>query len=114
MEAKGIAFLKGRVAAGNLELKAVEGLDLELTAGNLEGSLLLREGQHRLRVSMGNAELFLLSGSSLRLNANVSLGHQEIRGLHPEDGSAGLLGEGRARLEVWVRMGNLGVQAEGR
>lgn len=115
VEAKGIRFLRGRVAAGNLDLEAVEGLDLEVSAGNIDGSLLLREGQHRLRVSMGNAELDLLPGSSVRLSAGVSLGNLETKGFtssHTADRAATrLLGEGKASLEVFVRMGNLEVKA---
>jgi hypothetical protein len=112
VEARGIDFLKGRVAVGNVELEAVKGLDLEVTAGNIEGSLLLQEGTHQLRVSMGNAELNLLPGSSVRLSASVSLGNQEIRGLERNpNGGDRQIGEGRARLEVSVRMGNLEIKA---
>lgn len=112
VEAQGIDFLKGRVAVGSVELEAVKGLDLEVTAGNIEGSLLLQEGTHQLRVSMGNAELDLLPGSSVRLSASVSLGNQEIKGLERNpNGGDRQLGEGRARLEVSVRMGNLEIKA---
>ncbi|WP_036198963.1 hypothetical protein [Meiothermus ruber] len=110
--ARGIDFLKGRVAVGHVELEAVKGLALEVTAGNIEGSLLLQEGTHQLRVSMGNAELNLLPGSSVRLSASVSLGNQEIRGLERNpNGGDRQIGEGRARLEVSVRMGNLEIKA---
>ncbi len=112
VEAQGIDFLKGRVAAGNVELSAVKGLDLEVTAGNIEGSLLLHEGKHQLRVSMGNAELDLLPGSSVRVLPSVSLGNQEIKGLvRDTNGRGKQLGEGRASLEVSVRMGNLEIKA---
>lgn len=115
VEVEGVAFLKGRVAAGNVELRGVEGLDLEVTAGNIEGSLLLREGQHRLQVSMGNAELDLLPGSSVQLSPGVSLGNLETRGFsrsYAADGSeVRQVGEGKATLEVSVRMGNLEVKA---
>ncbi len=112
LEVEGVTFVKGRVAAGNVELEAVEGLDLEVTAGNIDGSLLLREGQHRLKVSMGNAELELLPGSSVRLEPGVSLGNQEIRGFNQTaNGATRQIGEGRASLEVSVRMGNLEVKA---
>jgi hypothetical protein len=115
VEVQKISFLKGRVAAGNVELEAVEGLDLEVSAGNIDGSLLLCEGQHRLRVSMGNAELDLLPGSSVRLSSGVSLGNLEVKGFsrsHAADGSeVRQVGDGRASLEVFVRMGNLEVKA---
>lgn len=112
VEARGIPYLKGRVAAGNVELQAVEGLDLDVMAGNIEGSLLLKEGQHRLRASMGNVELDLLPGSSVRLSPSVSMGNQEIRGFdRTVGGAARQLGEGQASLVVSVRMGNLEVKA---
>jgi hypothetical protein len=115
VEVQRISFLKGRVAAGNVELEAVEGLDLEVSAGNIDGSLLLRQGQHCLLVSMGNAELDLLPGSSVRLGAGVSLGNLEVKGFnrsYAADGSeVRQVGDGRASLEVLVRMGNLEVKA---
>lgn len=111
IEASGLAFLKGRVAAGNVELDGVEGLDLEVTAGNVEGSLRLLEGAHRLRVTLGNAELKLAEGSSARVAANVSMGNLDLRGLSGSGGNA-QVGEGRAALEVAVRMGNLEIKAK--
>lgn len=114
IEADGIAFLKGRVAAGNVELDEVEGLDLEVTAGNIEGSLLLKEGSHRLRVTMGNAELDLEEGSSARVVSSVSMGNLETKGhFSPGSGySDKQVGDGKARLEVSVRMGNLEIKAK--
>lgn len=120
IEAEGIQFLKGRVMAGNVELEGVGGLDLEVSAGNIEGSLLLKEGQHRLRVSMGNADLDLLSGSSVKLNASVSMGNLETKGFAgyaqtPDASTRPLghvLGDGKANLDLSVRMGNLEVKAK--
>ncbi|WP_027881557.1 SHOCT-like domain-containing protein [Meiothermus rufus] len=99
LEVEGLRFFKGRVAAGYVALKAVEGLDLEVSAGNIEGSLLLREGQHRLWVSMGNAELAFLPGSSVTLRPSVSLGNLECPNRQ--------IGQGQASLEASVRLGNL-------
>lgn len=111
LEARGIAYLKGRVAAGNVELDEVGGLDLEITAGNIEGSLRLLEGSHRLRVTMGNAELKLEEGSSARVTANVSMGNLDLRGFANQSSPA-LVGDGKAALEVAVRMGNLEIKAK--
>ncbi len=104
LEVEGVRFFKGRVAAGNVALKAVEGLDLEVSAGNIEGSLLLREGQHRLRVSLGNAELAFLPGSSVMLRPSVSLGNLECPDRQ--------VGQGQASLEAAVRMGNLELKTQ--
>ncbi|RDI94831.1 hypothetical protein DV704_10190 [Meiothermus sp. QL-1] len=106
VEAQGLPFLRGRVTAGNVELQEVEGLDLEVVAGNVEGSLLLKSGQHRLRVFLGNAELRFLPESSVRLRTQVGAGRRELRGFEPLGGEA-RMGEGLAQLEVNLRMGNL-------
>lgn len=120
IEAEGITFLKGRVMAGNVELDEVAGLDLEVSAGNIEGSLLLKEGSHRLRVTMGNAELELEKGSSVRVQSGVSMGNLETKGFSGQASSSNLnnqplgqqIGDGRALLEVFVRMGNLELEAK--
>jgi hypothetical protein len=110
VEVEGIDFLKGRIAAGNVDLERVKGLDLETSAGNIEGSLLLTEGQHRLRVSMGNVDVDLLEGSSVRLQAGVSMGNMDTKG-NFQPGTA-TVGSGNANFDVAVRMGNLEVRAK--
>jgi hypothetical protein len=102
IEIQGVAFFRGRLLAGDIELREVGGLDLDVKAGNIEGSALLREGNHRLRIEMGNAQVRLLPGSSLKLKAEVGLGNLETPGNQ--------VGGGLGNLEAYVRMGNLEIE----
>jgi hypothetical protein len=102
IEIQGVAFVRGRLLAGDIELREVGGLDLDVKAGNIEGSALLREGNHRLRIEMGNAQVRLLPGSSLKLKAEVGLGNLETPGDQ--------VGGGLGNLEAYVRMGNLEIE----
>ncbi|MDX2004337.1 MAG: hypothetical protein SFU83_03590 [Meiothermus sp.] len=110
VEVDGIDYLRGRIAAGNVELERVKGLDLETSAGNIEGTLLLTEGRHRLKVSMGNVDLDLLEGSSVRLDAGVSMGNLAMNG-NFQPGTS-IVGGGSASFDLAVRMGNLEVRAK--
>jgi hypothetical protein len=102
VEVKDVPFFRGRVAAGNVELTRVRGIDLELKAGNLDAELLLAEGEHRVQVSMGNADVEILRGSSVRINGRASMGSLNMKG-------PSKLGEGKASLDLLVKMGNLDV-----
>lgn len=99
----GAAYFKGRVLAGNVELRKVRGIDLELRAGNLDAELYLSEGEHRVQVAMGNAELVLLRGSSVRVKTHAGMGRVDIRG-------PSTVGGGRANLDVAVKIGSLEVE----
>ena len=103
VDVKDVACLRGRVLAGNVELERVHGLDLSVRAGNVEGSLLLTEGQNNLKVSMGNVELKLLEGSNVKVTPHVSLGN--VSPNHPP-----VMGDGRALLDVTVSMGNVEIR----
>lgn len=102
IEIDGVAFVRGRLLAGDIELREVGGLDLDVKAGNIEGSALLQGGSHRLRIEMGNAQVRLLPGSSVKVKAGVGLGNLETPGNQVADGAG--------TLEAYVRMGNLEIQ----
>lgn len=107
--------LRGRALGANVEGEALLGLDLEVVGGNLEAGLRLQEGEHRLLVRAGNAELRFLPGSDLRVEAEARWGQVEAEGpwrrVVGPGGFRGLLGEGRARLSARVAMGNLELEA---
>lgn len=107
---KGVHLL-GQALGSNLEGEGLLGLDLVLKGGNLEAGLLLKEGEHRLRLLGGNAELRFLPGSDLRLEAQVFLGALEVQGLAQQGPGVWVLGQGRARLALRVRMGNAELEA---
>lgn len=91
------------------------GLDLALSGGNLEAGLFLRDGEHRLEVRAGNAELRFLPGSDLEVEAQVRLGGLEVAGpwrqVAAHGGRRWSLGEGKAKLGARVAMGNLELEA---
>ena len=117
LEAKGSNLELSRVAlAGvahgcNLEGEGLLGLDLRLVAGNLEATLLLREGTHRLDLKASNAELSFLPPSDLLLEVEARLSSLEVEGAWSRAPSGYRLGEGRAVLRVRAFASNLEVEA---
>ncbi|GAA6743683.1 SHOCT-like domain-containing protein [Thermus antranikianii] len=107
--------LKGRALGANLEGDRLLGLDLALSGGNLEAGLFLRDGEHRLEVRAGNAEIRFLPGSDLEVEAQVRLGGLEVAGPWRQVAASGgrrwSLGEGKAKLRARVAMGNLELEA---
>ncbi len=109
-----VPFLKGKLLAGNLDAKTLGGIHLDMKAGNLDASLRLTEGEHRLDLKAGNGELRLLPGSSVAVSGEVKAGGVETKnGLFTFErgltgGSfRGTVGEGRASLTISQTAGNL-------
>ncbi|AEB12416.1 hypothetical protein [Marinithermus hydrothermalis] len=113
VEADRLPYLKGSLRTGNLEVDELGGLELSVRTGNVELELCLSEGQHRLELGTGNAELTLLPGSSVTLEGAVGVGRVEASGAFEAQGKgmgrsvAGRVGEGKAVFKAHVRMGNL-------
>lgn len=115
--ASDLPYLRAEVRAGNLVGHNLSGIDAEVKAGNLEAELRLTGGQHRVQVKAGNATLSLLPGSDYEAVGDVVMGHFECGGKHRMDKMRGmpgkresfniLEGQGKARLELLVKMGNL-------
>ena len=117
LEAKGSNLELSRVAISgqahgcNLEGEGILGLDLGLVAGNLEATLLLREGTHRLDLKASNAELSFLPPSDLLLEIEARLSSLEVEGAWTRAPGGYRLGEGRAVLRVRAFASNLEVEA---
>ncbi|WP_019588056.1 hypothetical protein [Deinococcus apachensis] len=62
------------VNGGNLTLEGAQTLNASVNGGNLRWAGHLTGGDHRLEVNAGNATLHLLPGSSVRFDANVTVG----------------------------------------
>jgi len=97
VEAKGPLLETLRAGAATPE-EALGGWGVELPVGNLEASLPVRGGARRLWVGLGHAKLPFLPGSRKAVVAQAQGGHVAWGG----NG----LGDGWARLEAWVRLGN--------
>lgn len=108
-----------RVNGGNLTVNGARSVNASVNGGNLTWAGELRGGDHRVEVNAGNVSLHLGGASSLRLEANVTLG--ALRTDFPTQKSggfmasryAGQLGDGAARLTCQVTAGQLSVTSEG-
>jgi hypothetical protein len=106
-----------RVNGGNLTVGGARSLNASVNGGNLTWTGELRGGDHHAEVNAGNVSLHL-RGSSLRLEANVTLG--ALRTDFPTQKSggfmasryAGQLGDGAARLNCQITAGQLSVTSE--
>lgn len=106
---------KLEVNGGNLTINDAQSLDAEVNGGNLRWTGTLHSGTHRAEVSAGNASLTLRPGSSVRVDAEVSLGNfkadfpTQKRGGFMEAHYTGQLGSGGALLRCEVSAGQLKV-----
>ena len=131
-----VGHLKAEINGGNLTAGEVGGnLHLEINGGNgkiersrtliaevnggmLNWTGLLTEGQHRLEVNGGAANLNLLSGSSVQLSAEVTVGQlvstfpTHKRGGMLNATYSGTLGGGAAGLSCQVSAGQVRLSAE--
>ncbi len=131
-----VGHLKAEISGGNLTAGAVAGnLHLEINGGNgkiersqtliaevnggmLNWTGLLTEGQHRLEVNGGAANLTLLPGSSVQLSAEVTVGQlvsnfpTHKRGGMLNATYSGTLGSGAAGLSCQVSAGQVRLNAE--
>lgn len=103
------------VNGGNLSLEDARTLNASVNGGNLKWAGTLMGGDHRVEVNAGNASLHLLPGSSVQLDADVTVGAFKADFPTHKQGSflntrhAGQLGGGDARLSCRVTAGQLKV-----
>ncbi len=113
LEAYDVAYVKGRVWAGNAELNRVRGVNLVVMSGNAEAELLLTEHKHNLEIWAGNAEVELLKGSSVVAQASVPVGDVNAKTsnvkFEPLEHKSfrATIGSGTAQLNLSVKTGNL-------
>ncbi|GBF05794.1 hypothetical protein DAERI_060054 [Deinococcus aerius] len=103
------------VNGGNLTLEGAQALNASVNGGNLRWAGSLAGGNHRLEVNAGNATLHLLPGSSVRFEADVTVG--TFKADFPTQKSGGFvntryhgqLGRGEALLSCRVAAGQVKV-----
>lgn len=103
VRARGLPYVKARLMAGEVDLSDVQGVDVEVKTGQIDGSVRLTEGRHRLHVTLGEVDVKILPGSSVKVESRVGLGNLETT---PRQ-----VGQGLAQLEASVSVGNLEVRA---
>lgn len=103
------------VNGGNLTLTGAATLNASVNGGNLTWAGTLSGGDHRVEVNAGNVKLHLQPGSSVHIDARVTLG--SFKADFPTGKSGGFLnthhtgqlGGGDARLHCQITAGNLKV-----
>lgn len=103
IRARGLPYVKARLMAGEVDLSDVQGVDVEVKTGQIDGSVRLTEGRHRLHVTLGEVDVKILPGSSVKVESRVGLGNLETT---PRQ-----VGQGQAQLEASVSVGNLELRA---
>ncbi len=120
----GVPYLKGNLLAGDINATNLGGIDLSMSAGDLDVGLLLSEGEHRVQLTAGDVDIKLLKGSSVKITADVNIGDLDFKG--PAELKESLqtkrrmmgghveatLGEAAASLEVQLRTGDLQLEVE--
>lgn len=103
------------VNGGNLTLTGARTLNASVNGGNLTWAGQLGGGNHRVEVNAGNVKLHLQPGSSVHIDARVTLGSFKADFPTSKSGGflnthhAGQLGGGDARLHCQITAGNLKV-----
>ncbi|ULH15364.1 hypothetical protein MF271_15740 [Deinococcus sp. KNUC1210] len=103
------------VSGGNARLDSAGGVRATINGGNLNWSGRLEQGEHRIEVNAGNATLHLLEGSSVEIQADVTLGGMMASFPLIKTGGmmqahySGTLGGGEAHLGCTVNAGQIKV-----
>lgn len=101
------------VNGGNLTLSGAHALNASVNGGNLKWAGVLSGGDHRVEVNAGNATLHLMHGTSLRVDADVTVGAFKADFPTQKTGSfvttrhTGQLGSGDATLSCKVAAGQV-------
>lgn len=115
---KGIPYLRGSMLAGDLSAVGLRGLDLGVSAGEVDLELTPTEGSHRLRSTAGDIEVRLGRGSSVAVEGRIGIGDASL----PKDFErertglghrfSGAVGSAAARLELKLSTGDLTVKVD--
>ncbi|WP_425147842.1 hypothetical protein [Deinococcus sp.] len=102
-----------RISGGNARLDGAAGVQATVNGGNFNWSGRLLGGEHRIEVNAGNATLHLLEGSSVTVQADVTLGGLMASFPLTKTGGmmqahySGTLGSGAAHLGCTVNAGQI-------
>lgn len=109
----GVPALRGRLLAGDVDARGLRAVDVALDAGDLDLELDPLPGAHRVRMTVGDAEIRLPAGADVAVTGRVSVG--DITAPAPlrttrstvSERVEGTLGAGSARLSVELVTGDL-------
>ena len=108
-----VPYLSGKLLAGDLDATGLQGIDLDMQAGDLDLELTPTAGRHKVRVSAGDVNVRLNQGSNVQVRGRVSIGEARIDGDTSSERSglgASLdttVGSGDATLDLQLSTGQL-------
>jgi hypothetical protein len=117
-------FAIGQVLSGDVRLESVSGVILTVMSGDVSGTLLITEGKHAIKVMSGDADIHLLSGSSLSVQGVVRSGNINVDTSKNKNSTFALVGSKRfiatvgkpeksgASLDLSAMSGNLSLEVE--
>ena len=114
-----LRYLAGHLLAGDLDVDEVHGVDLNVSAGDIDLGLKIRDGKHRLHAVAGDINVRLLAGSDARVSGRVNIGDLSVpRGWTSRSKGIGstfehTLGQGRAEISLDLGTGDLNIAADG-
>lgn len=115
---RGVRALRGKFTGGDLTVEGAEHLDLNVTSGDVTMKVRPVRGEQRLRATSGDVTLTFLAGSDVTVSGKATAGDIDVpRGFSQGRGFgttelSGVLGAGRARLELRLTAGDVDIRAE--
>ena len=115
-----LRFLSGHLLAGDLDADEVHGIDLNVSAGDIDLGLLVTEGRNRLHAVAGDISVRLIPGSDAKVSGRVSIGDLSLPdGWTRKSRGVGssferTLGEGSGELSLDLGTGDLEVELSDR
>lgn len=117
IELDGIPALHGRLMAGDLDANGLRAVDLNVKAGDIDLEIDPLPGRHSVFLAAGDLTVQLPEHADASVHGSVKVGDasafaplvSERRGMIAGD-VRGVLGQGRARIELTVGTGDLDVE----
>ncbi len=114
-----VPYLRGKLTAGDLDAVGLRGIDFTTMAGDVEVSVDLREGTHRIAATAGDVTIRFHPDCNVQVNGSVSIGDIDSKLPGLESTRQGLgqrfsatLGDGAATLDVRLATGRLNLEPE--
>lgn len=113
VELHDVPALRGRLMAGDLDAYGLRAVDVALNAGDLDLRLDPIAGEHRVKMTVGDAEIRFPADAGVSVQGRVTVGDVsapapfETRRSGVSERVSGTLGDGRAALSVEVATGDL-------
>ncbi len=115
-DVRDVPYVRGRMLAGDLEIRNAEAVDLDKGAGDFSIAFRPTRGRHRIVSKAGDLEVTFMPGSQATVEGAVSMGDLDAPGFDVERRTIGAtargrFGSGAAQVEVRLSAGDLNLRA---